>query len=211
MEISTKKQLAIILSQLKGFEEPQFRLEQYEIDSEIAAEVVWNAFYRREIEGKVVADLGCGTGILGFSTLLMGAKKVLFVDIDEKAISIAKENLKFLEEKFNVKLSKKAKFIVSDVEFLDEKADIVVQNPPFGIKGDKHSDKLFLEKAFRITDVIYSFHKAESKKFVDAVAKDNGFVIEGYWEFDWPLKQTMKYHKKKVQYIKVGCWKLIKR
>ncbi|MBW2996438.1 METTL5 family protein [Candidatus Woesearchaeota archaeon] len=210
MEISTKKQLAVILSQLKGFEEPKAKLEQYEIDSEIAAEVVWNAFYRREIKGKVVADLGCGTGILGLSTLLMGAKKVYFVDIDGDALDIAKENIGFLEEKTGKKLADKAEFVVSDIDFFDEKVDLIVENPPFGIKGDKHADKVFLEKAFKIAEVIYSFHKAESKQFIDAVAKDNGFEVEGYWEFRWPLKQTMEYHKKKVEYIPVGCWRLVK-
>ncbi len=211
MEINTKKRLAVILSQLKGFKDPKSRLEQYEIDSEIASEAVWNAFYQREIEDKVAADIGCGTGILGFAVLLMGAKKVFFVDIDEKAVDAAKENLDFLEKKLGVDLKKKAEFIVSDVDFFDEKVDIVMQNPPFGIQGDKHADKVFLEKAFKITDVVYSFHKAESKKFIDAIAKDNGFKVEEYWEFEWPLKQTMKHHKKKIEYIPVGCWKLAKK
>jgi putative methylase len=210
MEISTKKQLAIILSQLKGFKDPKTRLEQYEIDSEIAAEIVWNAFYRREIKGKIIADLGCGTGILGLAVLLMEAKKVFFVDIDENAVDVAKENLKFLEEKFDVNLAGKAKFIVEDVDFFDEKVDIVIENPPFGIKGEKHADKVFLEKAFKIGGVVYSFHKAESKKFIDAVAQDNGFNVEGYWEFSWPLKHTMKFHKKKIEHIPVGCWRLVK-
>jgi len=129
----------------------------------------------------------------------------------EKALSIAKENLADIEERFEIDLKDKAKFIVSGVDFFDEKVDLVVQNPPFGIKGDKHADKVFLEKAFRVSDVIYSFHKAESKGFLNAVTKDNDFKVEEYWEFDWPLKQTMKYHTKKIQYIKVGCWKLVKK
>ena len=211
MEINTKKQLAIILSKIRGFSEPNFRLEQYSTEADFAAEVVWNAFYQREIEGKTIVDLGCGTGILGLSTLLMGAKKVFFVDIDEKALNIARENLKFLEKESDIKLNDKAKFVVSDVKDFDEKVDIVVENPPFGIKGKKHADKIFLEKAMKIAKVVYSFHKKESSKFIDAVAKDNGFVIEGYWEFNWSLKQTMKFHKKKVQKIEVSCWRLLKK
>ncbi|MBD3354469.1 methyltransferase [Candidatus Woesearchaeota archaeon] len=211
MEINTKKRLAVILSQLKGFKDPKSRLEQYEIDSEIASEAVWNAFYRREIEDKVVADLGCGTGTLGFAVLLMGAEKVFFVDIDEKAVEVAKENLDLLEKKLDIKLKNKAEFVVADVDFFDENVDLVMQNPPFGIQGDRHTDKVFLEKAFKIADVVYSFHKTESKKFINAVAEDNGFKVEEYWEFEWPLKQTMKYHKKKIEYIPVGCWKLVKK
>ena len=210
MEISTKKQLAIILSQLKGFEKPKIRLEQYSTEADIAAEIIWFAFYRREIKGKVIADLGCGTGTLGLSTLLMGAKKVYFVDIDEKAIDIAKENLKFLEEKLGVKLSKKAVFVVNDVKDFDEKVEVVMQNPPFGIKGERHKDREFLEKAFDIAEVVYSFHKAESKQFIAKFSGDKGWKVTDYWKFNWPLKQTMKYHEKRIQYIPVGCWRLVK-
>jgi putative methylase len=211
MEITTKKQLAVILSQLRGFERPDFRLEQYETESDIAAEIVWNAFYRREIKGKTVADLGCGTGLLGLAALLMGAERVYFVDIDEKSIDIAKENLNFLEGKLSIEIKDKAVFAVSDVRDFKENVDVVVENPPFGIKKERHADKVFLEKALGIADVVYSFHKAESRIFIDAVAKDKGWAADGYWEFDWPLKQTMKYHKKKIQYIRVGCWRLIRK
>ena len=209
MEINTKQRLAIALSQLKGFNSPNAKLEQYIIESDIAAEVVWFAYYKSEIMGKVIADLGCGTGLLGLSALLLGAEKVFFVDIDEKSLEIAKENLKFLEEKYELELADKAVFVHKNIKDFDEIIDVVLQNPPFGIK-DKHADKLFLEKAFKISKTIYSFHKAESQKFIDSVSKDNGFKATNYWEFDWPLKQTMSYHKKRIQYIRVGCWRLEK-
>jgi len=210
MEISTKKQLAVILSQLNGFEAPKTRLEQYQTEADFAAEIAWNAFYRREIEGKIIADLGCGTGILGFAALLMGAKKVFFVDIDERAIETAKENLAFLEKKLGLGLKKNVVFVVSDVKFFDEKADLVIENPPFGIKGERHADRMFIGKAFETADIVYSFHKAESKGFINKFSDDNGFKATGYWEFKWPLKQTMKYHEKKIKYIPVGCWRLEK-
>ena len=209
MEINTKKQLTMILSQLKGFEKPKMQLEQYETVADFAAEIVWYAFYRREISDKVVAYLVCGTGILGLSTLLIGAKKVFIVDIDKEVLATARENLKFLEKKLNISFADSAVFVNKDVSSFDEKVDTVYKNPPFGIKSKKHADKVFLENAFKISKLVYSFHKAESKEFIEAVSKDNKFKIEGYWEFDWPLKQTMKYHKKKIEYIKVGCWRLI--
>lgn len=210
MEISTKSGLAVILSRLKGFENPKTWLEQYQTDSEIAAEIAWFAFYRREIEGKIIADLGCGTGMLGLSTMILGAKEVFFVDIDEKALETAKENLNFIEKELGIKLKAKSKFVVSDIKDFNEKVELVIQNPPFGIKGKRHADKVFLEAAFRISPIIYSFHKAESRQFIDAVAKDNGFKTTHYWEFDFPLKMTMKFHKKKIERVKVGCWRLEK-
>lgn len=42
--------------------------------------------------GSVVADLGCGSGILSIAAALLGAKEVYAVDIDENASKIAGEN-----------------------------------------------------------------------------------------------------------------------
>lgn len=43
-------------------------------------------------EGDSVLDTGCGSGILGIASLLLGAKNVVGVDIDELAVKTAKEN-----------------------------------------------------------------------------------------------------------------------
>lgn len=43
-------------------------------------------------EGDSVLDVGCGSGILGIATLLLGAKDAVGVDIDEVAVRTAKEN-----------------------------------------------------------------------------------------------------------------------
>lgn len=39
-----------------------------------------------------VLDMGCGSGILSIASILLGAKRVVGVDIDENAVRIAKEN-----------------------------------------------------------------------------------------------------------------------
>jgi ribosomal protein L11 methyltransferase len=41
-----------------------------------------------------IIDYGCGSGILGIATLLMGAKKVIGVDIDPQALTATTENAK---------------------------------------------------------------------------------------------------------------------
>lgn len=86
---------------------------------------------------------------------------------------------------------------------------MVIQNPPFGVKNE-HADKLFLEKAFAISKVVYSFHKLTSQKFIAAIAKDYGFKTTHFFKFDFPLKKTMDYHTKKKKIIEVGCWRLEK-
>ncbi len=204
MKKMTKSQLAIRLSKLKQLEEPKPHLEQYPTESEIAAEVLWFAYMNKDIN-KTIADLGCGTGLLGIGALLLGAEKVLFVDIDDKSLEIAKQNI----ESINKDFLKKSEFIKSDIKDFKKQADIVIQNPPFGIKL-KHADKTFLETAFKTSPIIYSFHKLETKNFINKLAENHSFRITHFWTFDWPLKQTMSYHKKKLQYIKVGCWRLEK-
>ena len=197
----SKSQLAIFLSKLKTFEKAKIAKEQYSTDSEIAAEILWFAYMNQDIKDMIIADLGCGTGFLGIATLLLGAKKVYFVDNDENALKICSENLKSIKGNFEL--------IKADVEDFNIKVDLVLQNPPFGTK-QKHIDKIFLEKAFSVSNIIYSFHKAETEKFVESISKDYKFKITHFWRFNFPLKQTMKFHKKRIQYIKVGCWRMEK-
>lgn len=43
-------------------------------------------------DGMLVLDMGCGSGILSIASILLGAKSVVGVDIDENAVRIAREN-----------------------------------------------------------------------------------------------------------------------
>ncbi|MBT7902802.1 methyltransferase [Candidatus Woesearchaeota archaeon] len=209
--VNSKSSLAIILSKLKLFSNPNVKLEQYPTDSEIAAEVLWNSFMNQDIENKTIADFGCGTGILGIGALLLGAKKVFFIELDLAALNIAKENLANLFEEFEIE-SKMGEFVFLNQDILNfqENVDVVIQNPPFGTRNT-HADKSFLEKAFKITNVIYSFHKESTASFVSAVSKDNNFRSSNHWIFDFPLKATQSFHKKRIERIKVGCWRLVKK
>ncbi len=207
-DIKSKSGLAIVLSRLKGFEKPEVRVEQYGMDSEIGADVLWNALYRDDIKQKVIVDLGCGTGILGIGALLLGAKKVYFVDVDEEVVYIAKENLADIKSEYLI--DAEAVFLCQDIKDFGEKADVVLQNPPFGTK-QKHVDKIFLEKAIELAPVIYSFHKSSTKIFVESFAKDNNFEITACFEFRFPLKQTMEFHRREMHRINVSCWRLKKK
>jgi ribosomal protein L11 methyltransferase len=46
----------------------------------------------QDLEGKRLVDYGCGSGILGIATLLMGARHVTGVDIDPQALLATREN-----------------------------------------------------------------------------------------------------------------------
>ncbi len=49
---------------------------------------------QQDFTGLDIVDYGCGSGILGIATLLMGAKKVIGVDIDPQALLATTENAK---------------------------------------------------------------------------------------------------------------------
>lgn len=193
-----KKELAIKISKLKKLEDLDIRLEQYNLDSEIASEIVWNMHMNNDIKDKVIGDFGCGSGILGYGCLLLGAKKVYFVDKDIKNIEIAKENIA------KNSMNKRAVFFSGDVKDFTKKVDVVVQNPPFGTKIRK-ADKIFLEKALDLGNKVYSLHKIESKGFIESLIKDKG-LVKKIIEIKLPLRKSYRFHKRKVYYVNTGLW-----
>lgn len=199
----SKKQLAIALSKLSVFENPDPKKEQYPTDSEVAAEMLWQAFMIGDIQDKTIADLGAGTGILGIGCLLLGAKFVYFVDKDSEAIKVLKKNIEQLE----YDLSDKYEIRNVDVEQFKEKVDTVVENPPFGVQK-AHADKAFLETSFKISKVIYSLHKPESRNFIEKICKDHDCDVSNYCEYAFPIKGTMGHHTRKIHRINVGCWRI---
>lgn len=204
-EIRTKSQLAIILSMLKGFKDPNLRQEQYITDSEIASVVLWNAYMLGDIDRKRIADLGCGPGILGIGALLLGAKKAVFIDIDKNALETSKNNLAKLKSEFS-HLSGHAEFINQDINEATIDADVVLQNPPFGTKI-KHHDVIFLENAFNTAPVVYSFHKSESKAFLERFSAKKNARMTHVWNFKFPLKATFSFHRRQIHRIDVSCFR----
>tara|TARA_Y100000310_G_scaffold1020_3_gene1456 strand:+ start:3536 stop:4165 length:630 start_codon:yes stop_codon:yes gene_type:complete len=200
-----KKELALLLSQLEPLSNQEAQLEQYQTEGDIAANFLWDVYMQGNIEEKEVADLGCGNGILGIGALLLGAKKVHFVDSDKKAIQTAKKNKQFIEKNMGIKLN--ATFTQKDVRTFKKTVDVVVQNPPFGVQT-ANADRHFLLAAMQIAPLIYSFHKIESKQFIKALTKDHGFKVIKMTEIRFPLKKTQAYHKKKTYTVQVGIWQI---
>ena len=205
--VGSKKALAVLLSGLEGFRSPEVRVEQYSTDPEIAAEVLWQAYMKGDI-GKVSVDLGSGPGMLGIGLLALGAQKVYFVDFDQKVMEIAKGNMAKVKSEYN--LTGEAVFLWQDVHGFNQQVDLVVMNPPFGVKV-RHADREFLKKAFEVGKVVYSFHKTESKKFLASFAKDNNFKITDVFDFNFPLKATMRFHSKRIKRISVSCFRFEKQ
>ncbi|NJE85610.1 methyltransferase domain-containing protein [Thermococcus sp. CX2] len=197
-----KKHLAMILSRLKGFPEPKPELEQYRTPGDVAAELLWLAHSIGDIEGKVIADLGAGTGVLSAGACLMGAERVYAVEIDGKALRIARENVKSLG------LENCVEFVNSDVSDFALRVDTVIMNPPFGSQV-KHADRPFLMKAFEISDVTYSIHlaKPEVRRFIEAFVRDAGFSITHRITLPFEIPAQFFFHRKRLERILVDIYR----
>ncbi len=189
----SKKALAVMLSRLKPFRNPKRRDEQYATDPEIAATMLWMAYMAGDIEGKAVLDPGAGTGILGIGALALGAEKVIFIEKDAAAVSVLKENL---EERGGAETIK----ATIETGTTLPKADTCIMNPPFGTQ-ERHADTLFLEKAFAAAKVVYAIHKTATVPFLKRFAGKNGWTVAEVQDLSYPLKRTMKEHKKELARI----------
>lgn len=92
------RELISHLQRCSTWKKPNVELEQYPTPPEIAAHMLMAAEAEGDLgEDKLVADLGCGGGILGIGAACLGAEHVLLVDIDPKALEVAAENVEELE------------------------------------------------------------------------------------------------------------------
>jgi putative methylase len=211
----TKKQLEIILSKLSTPLQPDKELEQYTIPSNLAAEVLNTALLNGDIGGKAVADFGCGSGRLAIGAALLGAQKVPAVDIDEKMIALAKENLEYVNYNIPEALENPLdiEFVHGDVANFNGQFDTVVQNPPFGMRGEKGADRIFLAKALervKHSGRIYSLHRGGyegehgykgTREFITHFVESNKGRVLAVKEFKFVVPYMFKFHKKpKVSY-----------
>ena len=209
----SKKELEILLSGLNKIEKPRPSLEQYTIPSRLAAEILNLAYLSGDLKGKLVADLGCGSGILAIGASLFDAKQVVAVDIDDDALKTAKENVELVKALINKKI--KIKFVNSDVSEWGGRVDTVIQNPPFGIQKE-HADRIFLDKALKSARKIYSLHRSyyKSRDFIEKFVNERNGKVKNIITYKFRIPHMFSFHKKsKVEFdvdlfvIEVLSWK----
>lgn len=92
------RQLEEYLQQLDVFEKPKISFEQYATSAHIASHMLYNAQTQfNDIEGKSIADLGSGCGILSIGAKMLGAEYVAGFEIDTDAINILHRNCTDIE------------------------------------------------------------------------------------------------------------------
>ncbi|ASJ01081.1 METTL5 family protein [Thermococcus gorgonarius] len=196
-----RKHLAILLSKLEGFRNPKPWLEQYRTPGNVAAELLWLAYSLGDLRGKIVADLGAGTGVLSIGAALLGAEKVYAVEIDPEALALARKNAESLG-------LDNIEFLLEDVSEFSRRVDVVVMNPPFGSQKP-HADRPFLIKAFEVSDVVYSIHlaKPEVRGFIEAFTRDNGFEITHHLTLPFEIPAQFFFHRKRLERIMVDIYR----
>ncbi len=182
-----KRQLEMVLQKLKPLETRSEKLEQYSTPADVAADVVWGAFADGDIDGKAVADLGCGNGVLAVAAKLMGASEVLGVDVDPNAVGIAKGNAEVL--------GLEIVFVEGDVASVQGKFDTVIQNPPFGAQK-RHADRAFIKKALELAPRVYSLHNDGTEEFVARMVESLGSTCRPVKRFKFEIPFAFEFHKK---------------
>ena len=91
----------------------------------------------QDISDRVVADLGCGSGVLSIGAVMLGAELVVGVDICEDAIQTLLENREEFEMEGNIDMILADITDPNSLEQMHKKFDTVIMNPPFGTKHNK--------------------------------------------------------------------------
>ena len=144
------KNLISDLESIETFENPKEHLEQYQTSPQVAGEMFHYINQNYDLKDYKIADLGCGTGILGIAAALCGCENVFLFDIDEDALDIARQNVENLNLGNNIQLINADVNALREWETLNKYFDIIITNPPFGIRSEKGADVEFLKTASKI-------------------------------------------------------------
>ncbi len=205
-----RKKLEIMLEGTPSIINPKKHLEQYETPPVIASKMLWEAFVRGDLSGKSIADLGCGGLRLSIGTYILGAYRIIALDIDEE---LQRNNMEYLVREG---LDDRINLVIGDARNMYlENINTVVMNPPFGVvRGNRGIDILFLKKAMEIAgEAIYTIHKwsPSLEKIVVELADTMGFNIVHRETLLFPLKAIYETHIRKVYRFKTVFYILRRR
>lgn len=209
-----KKEIVSIIQNTATFSNPKIELEQYCIDASSCADLLYFiGFEFDDIKNRLIFDFGAGTGRLSIASAYFKATYVLSVDIDWSALKILNENILSLDLKHIIFpiCSDINKFEISNSILPRNLKITTIMNPPFGVQK-RAADRIFLEKAFEISDVVYSVHLADVNvsKFISNYIKKFNWKIDYVYPFNMILERTFPFHSKKRKNINVKIYRFIK-
>ncbi|MHA1613408.1 MAG: METTL5 family protein [Candidatus Thorarchaeota archaeon] len=200
------RDLEITLESIERSGEYEVSLEQYPTPSTIASAILFAAQMEHgDITDKTVIDLGCGDGIFALGAALLGAQRVIGIDVQSKALKASQMNSRLLGTEDTVD------WVLGDVSSLQLHGlvDTVVSNPPFGVKK-RGADLRFLKKAISIADVTYSIHLAGDKNriFLEKEVEKLGARVTQIETFQFPIGKLFDFHRKQVHMVDVDLYRI---
>jgi len=199
-QLPRKRQLEIELSKLKILETPNLRLEQYPVSPEAAAELLYMAgFEHDDLEGQII-DLGTGTGRLAVGAALMSRADVIGVDVDARALELARQNAKTA--------CVKVEWVQSTIDKIDGTYDTVIMNPPYGTRT-LHADTRFLDKAFQLAPVVYSIHKASTRTFLARYVHKSDRRIAEARSMSMKIAHLYSFHTRRWKSVEVDIFRIV--
>lgn len=195
LDTMKRKDLEMALQKVRGFEDPDPALEQYMTPATMASEILFDAYRAGDVEGMKVVDLGCGTGMFSIGAALLGAGMSIGFDTSEKALEVARSNAEALEVD--------VEFVLSDIRDVEEGADTIFMNPPFGCQN-KNADRPFLDRAMELSECVYSIHMAETLDFVKGYCEKRGRQVASYKIYKYEIPHVFAFHTKTKKTIDVA-------
>ncbi len=135
------------------------------------------------LEGRSVADVGCGSGILAVGACLMGADPVVAVDIDPIAVEVAKENAARNGVSFLALAGDGLNAVPAALEGVPQDetplraGETAVQQPPTGSQA---------EYALILSNIISATLVRIAADIAGSVAPYGAWIVSGIIESNWP-------------------------
>lgn len=191
MTVPSRNALARALESVEDFRDPTVALEQYLTPPEIAAHVCHLAALEGDLEGETIVDLGTGTGMLAIGAALCRARRVVGLDLDNEALSLARRNADRIDG------ASRIEWVRADATDppLSVTDATVLSNPPFGAqRGNRHADRRFLETTRSLATTSYTIHNEGSQEFVESYAADVGATVTHAFRATFPLERRFEFH-----------------
>ena len=211
----SKKEFIFRIQNTETFIEPKVELEQYSIDASCAVDIIYIAgFEFNDINQKIIVDLGAGTGRLSIASTFFNPAYVLSVDIDLSALFILKKNIKKLQlENIIFPICTDVKYFEISKFLLPKNSQITtIMNPPFGVKK-RTADRIFLERAFAFSNIVYSIHLANKgvHNFISNFIRKYNWKIDYVLPFNMILERSFQFHEQKKKKINVNLYRFIEK
>ncbi|MFB6138784.1 MAG: METTL5 family protein [Halobacteriaceae archaeon] len=204
------------LEDVRGFADPDVAREQYRTDPAVAAHLLHRAAMAGDLAGRTVVDLGAGTGMLAVGAALLGARRVVALEVDPPAVAVGRENAARLLNGGATRGGGPAadatvEWVLADAAALPLSLGgvTVLANPPFGAQdGHAGADRPFLDAAAAIAAVSYTVHNAGSRDFVEAYAGERGGAIEAAFALRLDVARQFDFHDAKTETVPAEAYRI---